>query len=489
QLKNNKNDPFKKYNFQKGSYEDVQSEDIKQYASIGSDRDWFFFAKSWNEDDTFKLVDKGVAEYRLIGDVDFKGSQGQNYANYCIDGLGCTSMIVNYFTGNKTFNGQGYKLYNINIDVTDTPKQAVGLFGVIRNAIFKNINVDYEKSGGIKAAFNKDIFGYVGAFTGRSIDSKFENIKVSRVGNFEVYDAKDVFTIRFAVGGFVGSDENSNFYNIALDDFSNINVYNSSKQYVGGFAGELTNNASLKNISLNDFGIIIAENNVGGFVGEVARDGIYKFENIRIDINGIDSDYSYIGGFAGSLGGKTTISNVSINLNSGKLIGKYYAGGFAGYIYPDDMDISSIYIHNIDKIHTGETNNGYVYAGGFAGQIDGDVIIKNIILDNIKEISADKGNAGGFAGSVNNDDYEKVHSSCFSNISINGIKKISSGQGSAGGFIGFIGTARGGINFDFNNIALNFKEGIIQGKNGAASFIGRIDNQSNYDDSKYHDTK
>ncbi|EAK9955292.1 filamentous hemagglutinin N-terminal domain-containing protein, partial [Campylobacter lari] len=511
-LTGSKKDPFKKENgtdnFQKGSYENVNSKDnvnfknIEQYASIGSDRDWFFFAKLWNDTDLeiFKLVDKGVAEYRLINDVPFKGNQGQNYANYCIDGLGCTSMIVGdsaevgwneYKRFSKTFNGQGYKLYNINIDVTDTPQgyslKKIGLFGAANGATFKNVKVVYD--GDINVNRPEQTGISIGSFIGYANNSTFENIEVSNVSNFKA-------TVFDNAGGFVGSASNSNFYNIALNKFLNIDLKTptSVDTYFGGFVGELNDNAVLENISLKKFENIKAIKDVGGFIGRSRIEGNYIFKNISIDLKGISSIYGNVGGFAGKLNGKTEISNVSIDLNSKNLISDHgNVGGFAGYIYSssfysENMDISSIYIKDISKIYSGKPGNNYVYAGGFAGQIDGDVIIKNIILDNIKEISADKGNAGGFAGSVNNYDYEKVHSSCFSNISINGIKKISSGQGSAGGFIGFIGTARGGINFDFNNIALNFKEVMIQGKNGAASFIGRIDNQSNYDDSKYHDT-
>ncbi|MCV3411533.1 filamentous hemagglutinin N-terminal domain-containing protein, partial [Campylobacter lari] len=81
---------------------------VYKYVGIGSDVDWWHFAKGWNEnkDGVFRNI---ASEYRLTSDIDFKASSGKNYANYCIDGLGCANMIVGYASAfNKIFNGQGY---------------------------------------------------------------------------------------------------------------------------------------------------------------------------------------------------------------------------------------------------------------------------------------------------------------------------------------------------------------------------------------------
>ncbi|HEC1752089.1 TPA: filamentous hemagglutinin N-terminal domain-containing protein, partial [Campylobacter lari] len=99
---------------------------VYKYVGIGSDLDWWHFAKGWNENkEGFRDT---ASEYRLTNDIDFKASSGQNYANYCIDGYGCTNMIVGYKShvynenweiivdnsfSNKTFDGQGFALKNI----------------------------------------------------------------------------------------------------------------------------------------------------------------------------------------------------------------------------------------------------------------------------------------------------------------------------------------------------------------------------------------
>nr|MCR2071950.1 hypothetical protein [Campylobacter lari subsp. concheus] len=147
---------YNKANFVKGNYL-TNAKNIEKFVSIGSDIDWWHFAKGWNENEQFRNT---ANEYRLINSIDFGGNQGKNYANYCIDGLGCTSMIVgngydwSYLKSfDKSFDGQGYTLKNINIDTTvlsSDKNMNVGLFGSSKGAVFKNINIDYM-NGSIKS--------------------------------------------------------------------------------------------------------------------------------------------------------------------------------------------------------------------------------------------------------------------------------------------------------------------------------------------------
>ncbi|EAL3939829.1 hypothetical protein A0068_09310, partial [Campylobacter lari] len=112
-----------------GQIRNGNSSNFKKILTIGNMGDekanateWFYFAKGWNEN---QGETRSIDEFRLVGNIDFSGNQGQNkegsqnYTNYCIDGLGCTSMIVgtDYYNNafNKTFDGQGYTLKNINI--------------------------------------------------------------------------------------------------------------------------------------------------------------------------------------------------------------------------------------------------------------------------------------------------------------------------------------------------------------------------------------
>ncbi|CAM2955146.1 hypothetical protein HEBU111660_07825 [Helicobacter burdigaliensis] len=193
------------------------------YVGIGSDVDWWHFAKGWNTNSEFR----NAKEFRLTSDIDFKGvivEEGetkQNYADYWIDFNGDgkkqdnerTSMIVgdmgyidentdNSFTAN--FDGQGYTLSNINIDTTgldnsDKPRY-LGIFGYVNGGEFKNINVDYM-GGGIKAdsAFN------AGGFAGDINGGTFSNIVLNNIGNISADDS---------IGGFAGRIVYGTFSNI-----------------------------------------------------------------------------------------------------------------------------------------------------------------------------------------------------------------------------------------------------------------------------------
>ncbi|MBX2079127.1 hypothetical protein I9T54_06275, partial [Campylobacter peloridis] len=71
-----------------------------QFISIGSDVDWWHFAKGWNENEEFRTI---ASEYKLTNDIDFQANckngicTGQNYANYWIDLNGDGKKQANEF--------------------------------------------------------------------------------------------------------------------------------------------------------------------------------------------------------------------------------------------------------------------------------------------------------------------------------------------------------------------------------------------------------
>ncbi|AJC85529.1 two-partner secretion domain-containing protein [Campylobacter sp. RM16704] len=239
------------------------------YVGIGSDVDWWHFAKGWNENKAgFRT---SASEYRLTKDIDFGGNNNKNYANYCIDGLGCTSMIVGYDAYNgftKTFDGQGYTLKNINIDTSSLSSESeyVGIFGYINDATIKNINVDYM-GGGIRTNT------YAGGFAG-SASGTFSNISLNNIGNISGNSNGDQsFVAGFA--GFAGGT----FSNISLNNIGDISGY-----HAGGFAGWLA--GIFTNISLHDIGNISGNKShgiAGGFAGSYENDSTFK--NIYIFFN------------------------------------------------------------------------------------------------------------------------------------------------------------------------------------------------------------
>ncbi|EGG0463002.1 hypothetical protein IDR50_001531, partial [Campylobacter lari] len=462
QLKNNKNDPFKKYNFQKGSYGDVKSKDIEQFASIGSDRDWFFFAKSWNETDVYKKVSEGVNEYRLVSDINFGGDEGRNYANYCIEGLGCTNMMIanyvkldldqpSFFTHffSKTFDGQGYTLRNINIDISnlkDTSNYGyygnVGIFSTARGATFRNINVDYEY-GGINA-YNKDIGSVsLGGFIGGGALSSFENIAVNNLGDVKLYASDNAY-----FGGFAGIIHQSNLDKIFVKTDGSIYVETRISTPVGGFAGSIQNGSTLSNIILdsksdihiNQHGGNVYSDSayIGGFAGTIIQiegvNGINKINNVQMNYSGDIilekfTDAYHFGGFAGYVT-SLNLSDVVFDFH-GTIQKKFPFGTIGGFIGTSYDDAS---YRNI----TANFHNRDIFGGGFVGYVAGDrTEFDNILLSNTKNTS------GGFVGNIGHGDF------IFKNITLENIYDTNAG------FVGGISNYSGNVQVLFNGISMN----------------------------------
>ncbi|MBX2079356.1 hypothetical protein I9T54_07440, partial [Campylobacter peloridis] len=379
---------FKDFDFIVKNYNGINHNNTNfsnmKYVGIGSDVDWWHFAKGWNEyNNDFITI---ANEYRLINDIDFQANckngvcTGQNYANYWIDLNGdgikqdneFTSMIVgkdyNGFT--KNFDGQGYTLKNINTDTTklDNKLYDVGIFGYAINATFKNINVDYM--GG---KINTNNAQYIGGFAGRIFGTSFTNISLSNIENISVNNI--LFRRQSFVGGFIGHISfGGTFLNISLNNIGNIenNNDNTGHNYAGGFAGFSDRSASavFSNISLNNIGNISNSANglAGGFIG-IATDS--EFSNISLNNIGNISGHRSAGGFAGTLlGGRYTniyLNNIGniINYNTDTYGG---TGGFTGTIllYAGDSKFENIFIFF-------NPNTKMIYKNGSPGKFIGKI--------------------------------------------------------------------------------------------------------------------
>lgn len=382
--------PTRKYNEFKNINNTIKKT-YNQYISIGSDVDWWHFAKGWSENEDFR---NNVAEdtFKLTNDIDFGANckngvcSGQNYANYWVDLNGdgkkdaneYTNMMVGrgeFFT--KTFDGQGFTLKNINIDITNWG--SVGIFASASSgANFKNINVDYM-GGGINAKGTRWVGGFIGTSYMR-FGPSFSNISLNKIGSINSGGSVG------PVGGFAGSAYNNTFSNISLNEIGNISG-NSNFKYafssIGGFVGE-SMDSTFSNISLNKIGNISgnSETNtiyVGGFVGYANEKNnfsdiiIKKIENI----SSISNNCSHSGGFAGGglMGGKFErifLENIA-NINSTSKSKSAYAGGFIGnnisyyttyYNEKFIFDVNNISLKGVSNI-TSKAENAY--AGGFAG--------------------------------------------------------------------------------------------------------------------------
>ncbi|ECK1938471.1 filamentous hemagglutinin N-terminal domain-containing protein [Campylobacter lari] len=468
--------PTRKYNEFKNINNKIKKT-YNQYISIGSDVDWWHFAKGWNENEDFR---NNVAEdtFKLTNDIDFGANckngvcSGQNYANYCVDLNGdgkkdaneYTNMMVGsgeFFT--KTFDGQGFTLKNINIDITNWG--SVGIFASASSgANFKNINVDYM-GGGINAKGTRWVGGFIGTSYMR-FGPSFSNISLSNIGSINGYDDYEGYPTW--IGGFAGRVDNATFSNISLNKIGSINS-GGSVGPVGGFAGSAYNN-TFSNISLNEIGNISGNSNfkyafssIGGFVGE-----------------SMDSTFSNI-----SL---NKIGNISGNSETNTI----YVGGFVGYAN-EKNNFSDIIIKKIENISS--ISNNCSHSGGFAGGGLMGGKFERIFLENIANINSTSKSksayAGGFIGN-NISYYTTYYNEKFifdvNNISLKGVSNITSKAENAyaGGFAGFFiekrkvedyDGSKNGYSYKINlkNIYMYFDEDAkITANNNKNNFTGKF---------------
>ncbi|MCV3474414.1 hypothetical protein L8X33_08590, partial [Campylobacter sp. CNRCH_2014_2849] len=324
-----------------------------------------------------------IDEFRLVDDIDFSSKEGKNYANYCIDGYGCTNMIVGFKDGsafNKTFDGQDYTLRNINIDTTvdavvDKPNY-VGIFGVSsKGVIFKNINVDYER--GINT-LNAD---YIGGFIGLASDALLSNIYLGNIENIKAvtYEEGGVLFI----GGMIGFVDYSELSNISLDSIKNISgIAHGHSSFVSGLSG-YSRGSSISNIFLNNIGNINSKSfAISGYSGSSFASGF---------IAGVHS---------------SSISNIYLD-NIKNISASTLVGGFASGI--SGSSISNIYLNNILNI-IGIGND--VLSGGFVGDIsnsNGDSNFKNIYMFFASGVKIEGEQVGIFFGSSKGANLSNIH--------------------------------------------------------------------------------
>ncbi|MCV3426834.1 filamentous hemagglutinin N-terminal domain-containing protein [Campylobacter lari] len=438
-------DKLKQTDFQNIKHNN-SSFNIYDFVGISSDVDWWHFAKGWNENK--KDFRNTATEYRLTNDIDFKG---KNYANYCIEGYGCTNMIVGYKDPiynddweiiednsfyNKIFDGQNFALKNIFIDtnVLSDSLRYVGIFGNASGSEFKNIIIDYNDNSILSNSM------YTGGFIGyASGGSKFENIELKNISkistqnknnlyaggfigyvngaNFNKIDIKSIREIsgislenRSHIGGFVGGINNGKFENINISQINKIiNDKTTKATYTGGFAGEVWG-GKFSNIDIRQIDEINGGFVTGGFSGNI---GYADLENINLDINNITSTFTtlrhtYAGGFVGSIdSGDTYFKNINVRVKNVKSIsqdnkdgsleedffdtGNAYAGGFVGFANGGVFDNISIEAEKIESINNNSMEGTRAASGGFAGKIEGyrsdNLSLSNITIKNIDTIS------------------------------------------------------------------------------------------------------
>ncbi|PZT47516.1 hypothetical protein B6S12_08575, partial [Helicobacter valdiviensis] len=297
---------FAKDNYQFGNYDKLitnqgytdsnntttQGKDFKKAITIGNmgsaienAKEWWYFADGWNYDD--EVLNKwgrgdirDIDEFRLVGDIDFGGDKGKNYANFGIDldGNGTiesheyTNMIISHriFNDktdgfNKVFDGQGYTLSNINIDheVNKGGTHSVGIFGMVsEGGILKNVNVDY-KGGGVSASSIGNGIQGIGGFVGAAYGGTFENIKLYNLSKVSTDSTK--FSVN-GVGGFIGYIARNSQYidiDVYLTPSAIIeNTSNNPKSTKGKFFG-IVDDDNVDNLILDNINVYYKKDTLG----------------------------------------------------------------------------------------------------------------------------------------------------------------------------------------------------------------------------------
>lgn len=229
---------------------------------------------------------------------------------------GSIGTVENPFTG--TFDGRGYSISNLRIDVVPTDdtmvlNQYVGLFGYVNGAVLKNVSFEGEMT----LTTGKSITSYVGALVGRASNSTvIENVQVVAKVNLESsfdsniyfgmlagmvidsdvscvicrYTRSTIDTWTFSrkdnkilyFGGVVGSSSNTNiiFAVVSVKFDATIESTFAGNLNIGGVVGSITQssgkiiNVAISNtyyITNNAIDSVNAVVNVGEVAGEISR--------------------------------------------------------------------------------------------------------------------------------------------------------------------------------------------------------------------------
>ena len=273
------------------------------------------------------------------------------------------------------FNGNGYKIFNLNIDNSSSYQ---GLFGNSAG-IIENLNI---KSGNIKGTYN--VGSIAGLNSGTIINCSNEatiNTTSYNTGGICGYNSGNiernfnkgyVHSNSQSLGGILGRDEGG-----IVKFCYNTGVIDSTSYNIGGIVGTVKEGTvsscyNVGNISTTGYN---TNNNscIAGIVGNIAENIIstIKFCYNTGDITG---EKSYVGGIS------SNGTNISYCYNTGKIVSKggnkskddSYAGGIIARCQHSGMSIK--YCYNLGTV---TCTDGNKYPGGIAGATISGVTVSN----------------------------------------------------------------------------------------------------------------
>ncbi len=346
-----------------------------------------------------------------------------------------------------------------NITSTGSNNNIGGLIGHAQDTYYYGTN---KNTGTVTASSSTNVGGVVGYFHGGAMKSGAILLNsntvhgANNVGGIagqgdwgSIWGAENAITTNSGaitgsvfVGGIVGLVDS--LFSVVWTKNQNQVV---GKNYVGGIVGGLKylneyNNSIEHSTNTGTIGNTSSSSNVGGILGGCVDNQIdFKIENCSNNGNIDAKNANYVGGIAGSLKGKVTITNCE---NAYSISGKENVGGLVGNIEGGAAITTS---GNSGAV------NGYKHLGGFVGYAKS----SGSVLSIEGTSTAPLVNGGNVTSTI---------------------PSGSSSANNDGGVAGFVGYLDGDSNITISHCVNN---GVISGKqfNGIAGILGYVKHGSN----------
>lgn len=349
----------------------VQLSNVRNY--LGSDNTDRYFKLTKDIDLDIYPFNEGVG-WPTIGNWD-NGADGSFYGN---------------------FDGAGYTISNLYVNIASEDDNPSGLFGDTLNADIKNLNLNNVNINGPYC---------VGALIGFADNTNISGINVTgtnAVNNNAEYDW---------TGGIVGYMQLGSLKESSCT--AQVNGY----QLTGGLIG-YADRAELENLEFN--GTVSGEDYVGGIAGELSG-GSLKNSNSSISVSG--GEY---GDYIGGLVGRNTSGVIVGCHSSGTVLGDWYIGGLVGKNYSYG---SISYSHSTSDVF------GSLRVGGFAGENSSDSTISRCYstgtVTGLEKTDAPSVQLGGFLGY---NGYGSLVINCFTTGDVTGDDSIGGLAGANTGY-------------------------------------------------------
>ena len=311
-----------------------------------------------------------TADYEQIADISFEPEDFEPGGDFYNGGQGFSPVgnDSDYFRGD--YHGQGFSISGLTINRSSS--EQVGMFGALFSSTIEDFNlIDVDIAG-------KKI---VGALAGKAWRGKLNNVSIQ--GSVTANEDQ--------AGGVVGLSDQSDF------KFCEADVDVSGQSKVGGLAGEINNESTIEESSVQ--GTITADEDLaGGLVGLVYESTITASET-NVDVSALSA--------AGGIAGKGYFAMIEETVAQGTVSAdEDQAGGIIGWSSEDEIIFCESEVEVSASTEAGGIT-GYAYKG-----------IINSCETNVNVSATTK--AGGITGNNNRGTIENT--SAYGTISAEGVQ-------------------------------------------------------------------